>query len=80
MGAGGEDVLLSAAARKLVPFQIECKNKEKQAVYTMYKQASEHGSHEPLLIVKENYADPLVVVDAQLFFKILRRYIDVGNV
>jgi hypothetical protein len=74
MGAGGEDVQLSAAARKLVPFQIECKNKKDMAVYTMYDQAVEHGNSWPLLVVKTNYRDPLVVIDASLFFKILRKY------
>jgi len=29
MGAGGEDVLLSPAARKVFPFSVECKNVEK---------------------------------------------------
>jgi hypothetical protein len=76
MGAGGEDVKLSQAARKLVPFQIECKNKAEIAVYGWYEQAQDHGQHEPLLVIKTNHRDPLVVVNAELFFKILRRYID----
>lgn len=79
MGAGGEDVQLSPAARKLIPFQIECKNKKEMAVYTMYDQCVLHGSHEPLLIVKTNHRDPLVVMDAEEFFKILRRSLVVGN-
>ena len=29
MGAGGEDVLLSPAARDVFPFSVECKNQEK---------------------------------------------------
>lgn len=72
MGASGEDVLLSQAARKLLPIQIECKNKNKQAVYTNYDQAAEHGDHHPVLIVKQNHREPLAVVDAKLFFQMLR--------
>lgn len=75
MGMTGEDIQLSQAARKLVPFQIECKNKKEMAVYTMYDQAVEHGRHSPLLAVKTNYREPLVVLDAALFFRILRGYI-----
>lgn len=73
MGDGGEDVQLSPAARKLIPFQIECKNKSHVSVYSWYQQAKEHGPHEPLLIIKEDDAEPLVVVDAVTFFKLLTK-------
>lgn len=79
MGAGGEDVTLSQAAREWVPFQIECKNRNEIAVYKWYNQAQEHGSHPVLLIIKENHAEPLVLMDAQLFLKMLRRYIELGK-
>lgn len=72
MGDTGEDVQLSPAARQLVPFQIECKNKNHVSVYSWYNQAREHGPHEPLLIIKEDEAEPLVVIDAQTFFRILK--------
>lgn len=80
MGAGGEDVQLSQAARLVVPFQIECKNKEHVAVYSWYEQARQHGPHEPLLIIKENYAEPLVIIDAKLFMTLLRRSQQVGTI
>lgn len=73
MGDSGEDVQLSSAARLLVPFQIECKNKAHVSVYSWYEQARSHGPHEPLLIIKEDNAEPLVVVDAVTFFKLLKR-------
>lgn len=72
MGDGGEDVQLSPAARKVVPFQIECKNKAHVSVYSWLKQAREHGEHTPLLVIKEDDSEPLVVVDAVTFFKMLR--------
>lgn len=80
MGAQGEDVMLSPAARVWVPFQIECKNKDHVAVYAWYGQAREHGNHEPLLVIKENFAEPLVIVDAALFFQLLRRVKELGKV
>jgi hypothetical protein len=79
MGAGGEDVLLSPKAREFVPFQIENKNKNHISIYTWYDQCKEHGPHEPLLVLKEDYADPVVVVDARTFFLMLRKLKD-GNV
>lgn len=73
MGAGGEDVQLSPAARKLLPIQIECKNKTKSAVHTMYNQAEEHGEYEPVLIVKQNHDKALAVIDAKFFFWLLKQ-------
>lgn len=73
MGAGGEDVQLSEAARRLLPFQIECKNKRQIAVCGWYEQAAEHGPHEPLLVIKENYGKPLVVLDAEYFLWMVQK-------
>lgn len=72
-GAQGEDVQLSPAARELIPMQIECKNLARHAVYKHYEQASTHGNHEPLLIIKQNRSKPLAVVDAAYYFELLRK-------
>ena len=69
MGQNGEDVQLSTAARQLLPFQIECKNKKEVAVINWLKQASTHGNYTPILIAKQNYSDPVVVIDAKTFFQ-----------
>lgn len=69
MGAGGEDVQLSPAARELFGYTIECKNLAKVAVYNFYEQAKQHGKGEPLVIVKQNGSKPLAIVDADYFFK-----------
>jgi len=73
MGAGGEDVQLSPAARKLFPYQIECKSKRAYAVYKDYAQAGEHGTFEPVLILKANGKVPMAVVTAEHFFDLVRR-------
>lgn len=39
MGAGGEDLLLSPAARKLFPFSVECKNSERLNIWGALTQA-----------------------------------------
>jgi len=72
MGATGEDVTLSAAARLLFPIQIECKNKAKYSVYKDYTQAQQHGNYEPVLIIKQNQAKPLAVVDAVWLLKLIK--------
>lgn len=72
MGQGGEDVQLSPVARALLPFQIECKNKREVAVINWLKQAQTHGTHIPIVIAKQNHSDPVVVIDARTFFKLMR--------
>jgi hypothetical protein len=77
MGAGGEDIQLSPAARILFPYQVECKAKARAQVYTWMEQAKSHGKHEPLVFVKQDRKAPLVIMDAEHFFLLLKR--DSGN-
>lgn len=72
MGATGEDVQLSPAARKLVPYQIECKNKATSQIHTYYEQAIQHGNHEPLVIVKKDRDIPLAIVSLEHFLNLLK--------
>ena len=70
MGQGGEDVQLSQAARKLLPFNIECKNKREVAVINWLKnQAASHGTATPIGVAKQNYSDPVVGIDAKTCFR-----------
>lgn len=72
MGAGGEDLQMSPAARKLIPYQIECKSKGKSQIHTMYEQAKEHGNHEPVLIVKRDRDIALAVISLDHFIKLIK--------
>ena len=40
MGAGGEDLIMSNAARHKFPFSIECKNQEKLNIWAAWEQAN----------------------------------------
>lgn len=73
MGASGEDVQLSEAARRKIPYQIETKAYATFAIYKHYEQAAAHGDHEPLLVIKGNHKKPLVVMDAGEFFKLIKK-------
>jgi hypothetical protein len=72
MGAQGEDVQLSPAARKMFPYQIECKAKARAQVYTWYEQAKSHGKHEPVVFIKQDRRAPLVVLDAVHFIQLIK--------
>ena len=71
MGAGGEDVQLSPAARRSIPISVECKAKKQIAVYRLYEQAVDNAppNTTPVLVVKADRKKPLAVVDAAWFIK-----------
>jgi hypothetical protein len=71
MGQSGEDVQLSPAARKLLPFSIECKSYASMAFYKWYDQAviNTPKDCEPILVAKANHRSPVVIVDAEYFFE-----------
>ena len=64
MGMTGEDIVLSPAARKLIPFSIECKNVEKLNIWKSLKQAESnvHKDATALLIITRNNT-PVYVVE-----------------
>ena len=57
MGESGVDIKLSPKARKLIPYSIECKNKETfKGIYDIMEQ-SKHNSKlnlEPIAVIKMN--------------------------
>ena len=74
MGAGGEDVQLSPAARRLFPYSVECKARASISVYAWYQQAKTNAPKgmEPLLVIKQNYGKPLVVVDLEHYMELCK--------
>lgn len=74
MGAGGEDVQLSPAARRLFPFSVEAKSRASIGVYAWYQQAKTNAPKdmEPLLVIKQNHSKPLVVIDLDAFMELVR--------
>ena len=70
MGAGGEDILLSPAARKVIPLSIECKHRAKFAIYSVYEQAEANAKDkEPVAFIRANHKKALAVVDAEYFIE-----------
>lgn len=69
-GVNGEDLVPSPYARKLFPYSVEGKSRARIAIYEWMKQAEGHG-HEPLLVVKQNRSEPLVIMKQEAFYKLL---------
>ena len=73
MGAGGEDLIMSKAARNKFPFSIECKNQERMNIWSAWEQANNNrGIYEPLVVIKKNGVPPLVVLDANVFLNYVK--------
>lgn len=72
MGASGEDVQLSPAARKLVPYQLEIKNKATSQIHTYYEQAKSHGKHEPAVVVHRDRGIYLATISLDHFLALIK--------
>ena len=72
MGERGEDIQLSPAARKLIPYAIECKNQESLSIWKALEQAENNSNgYEPLLIFKRNRSKTYVTMDIKEFLRLL---------
>ena len=75
MGAGGEDLIMSKAARTKFPYSIECKNQERMNIWSAWEQANGNkGIYEPLVVIKKNGVRPLVVLDAENFLEMIKEF------
>ena len=74
MGQQGEDIQFSPAGAKRVGLSIECKSRDRIAVYSFIEQAKTNttGERTPIVVVKQNRRRPLVVCDAEYFFEMLK--------
>ena len=75
MGSGGEDLIMSKAARQKFPYSIECKNQESLNIWKAWEQANGNkGLYEPLVVIKKNGVRPLVVLDAENFLDMIKEF------
>jgi hypothetical protein len=76
MGESGADVKLSPLAQTLIPYSIECKNKETfTGIYKIIEQAHSNckTTQVPLGVIKKNNLQPLVIVDARHFLDLVSK-------
>ena len=64
MGEGGVDIKMGKDAKEKFPFDIECKNQENWSIPAWWKQttANTENGRKPLLVIKKNRHEPLVVL------------------
>ena len=63
MGMCGEDIILSPAARKLIPFSFECKNVERLQFWKTVEQSESNSNGRiPAIVVKKNGRKPYIAL------------------
>lgn len=74
MGSNGEDIQLSPAARRLFPWSIECKARQKASIQTDYDQAASNTPKgcASMLVTKVDRRDPLVTISLADFERLIR--------
>lgn len=76
MGAGGEDVLFSPAARRQFPFSIECKNVERFSIWPAIDQSRNNCPENAteMVIFTKNREDTFVALPFEKFLEIYKVY------
>ena len=73
MGMGGEDIVLSPIAKKLIPYSFECKNTEKLNLWKAIKQCEDNcETRKPVVIIKRNRSKVYAVIELDNFLKIIK--------
>jgi len=72
MGESGEDIKLSPAARRLIPYSFECKNQEALNIWSSLEQAETNsGDYDPVLIFKRNRTKTYAVINIDKFIELI---------
>ena len=73
MGMTGEDIVLSPAARKLIPYSFECKNVERLQFWSSVEQAEANCKKGvvPAVVVKKNRKNPYIAIPLGCFIEII---------
>lgn len=65
--------MLSPAARRIYPFDIEIKNVEKLSIWDAIKQAKGHGTQTPMVCFTKNNEEMYVAIPLAKFLEIYHR-------
>ena len=72
MGMTGEDIVLSPAAKRIIPYSFECKNVEKLNVWGALEQCEGNSEDRvPLVVIKKNGKKPHVVMNLDHFLTLI---------
>jgi len=74
MGMTGEDIVLSPAAREIIPYSFECKNVERLQMWQAIDQCETNkpDSSAPAIVFKKNQKDAYVAIPFTVFCDMLQ--------
>ena len=71
MGMSGEDIILSPAAKRIIPFSFECKNKERLNIWQSIKQCEENCKDSiPVVVIKRNRSKIYAIMEFDKWLEI----------
>ena len=74
MGESGEDIKLSPAARKIIPYSFECKNQERLNIWSSLEQAEENSNDRtPILVFRRNRSKTYVAIEVDSFLNLIQQ-------
>ena len=77
MGMGGEDIVLSPSAKKIIPYSFECKNTERLNLWGSLQQCKDNcEDRTPILVFKKNRSKVYAVIEFDNLIKLIRRQYD----
>lgn len=78
MGQNGPDIRMEKSVLKVFPYSIECKSQESWAVSGWIEQAKTniYPNTDWFLVMKKNKQKPYVLLEADVFFGILKKVHD----
>ena len=74
MGMPGEDIVLSPAARRKIPYSFECKNVERLSFWATVEQCEANCKEDitPAIVVKKNRKNPMVAIPLDVFIEMIK--------
>ena len=72
MGMSGEDIVMSPAAKRIIPYSFECKNQERLNLWGSLEQAEGNSQdRQPVLVFKRNRSKVYVALDFEHFLELI---------
>ena len=72
MGMSGEDIVMSPAAKRVIPYSFECKNQERLNLWGSLEQAEGNSQdRQPVLVFKRNRSNIYVALDFEHFLELI---------
>ena len=72
MGMSGEDIVLSPAAKRVIPYSFECKNQERLNLWSSLDQAESNcEDRQPVLVFKRNRSKIYVAIEFDHFIDMI---------